>query len=116
MRKNNIVIAGKYSGSNIDMIYNNLYIQTDRYNTLDLEKKNIESYKLIDKNSYKTISSRIIRGAIGRWLLGPVGFIIGVSMPKDKGAYLVSIKYHDGTESLIEVTQKYYNRLVESMC
>lgn len=116
MGKINMVIAGKYSGCDVDLIFDNLYIETGRYTTLDLDKQNIESYQLVDKNSHKSFTSRIVRGAVGRFFFGPWGLIAGVSMPKNEGAYLVSIRYKDGNESLIEISQKYYKALVKNMC
>jgi len=115
MYRKNRVIAGKYSGCNLDLIYNNLYIQTGRYKTLDINKKTVESYKLVDKNSYSSVAGHVTNAFIGRIIFGPIGMITGAVLPSSEEAYLVSLKYKDGSESLIEISKRYYKALAKSM-
>lgn len=80
---------------------------------LKLNKSTVESYELIDATSKKGVGSAVTRGAIGSLLLGPVGLAAAVTA-KNKGSYLIAIKFKDGKKSLAEVDDKTYRAIVAS--
>ena len=80
-----------------------------------LDKETVEAYELITDDHRKSASSGIVRGIVGGALLGPVGLIGGALSAKNKGIYQVAIQFKDGKRSLIEIDDKLYKLLIQTM-
>lgn len=74
----------------------------------------VDHYELIDQSSSKSMSSAIMRGAVGGALLGPVGLAAAVTA-KNKSTYLVAVYYKDGEKSLLEMDESVYNMFLKRM-
>jgi hypothetical protein len=68
----------------------------------------------VDGNSRTSATSAITRGAIGAFLLGPIGVAAALSAKK-KGAYLIAIEFNDGKQCLVEVDEKMKGKLIKAM-
>jgi len=58
--------------------------------------------------------SGVTRGLVGGALLGPVGLLAGLSA-KNKGTHVIAIKFTDEKQSLIEINEKLYKTLIQTM-
>ncbi len=111
MAKVNIVIAGEYEGKPITKNGNSLSILLEdggwlmQNNTIDINKSTVESYEIIDEKSRKSAASAVGRGAVGAFLLGPIGLLAGLSA-KSKGTHTIQINFLDGKKSLLCVDDK----------
>lgn len=83
-------------------------------NCVEIDKDTVESYEIITEEKRKSASSGIARGAIGMTLLGPVGLLAAMSA-KQKGIYTIALKFKDGKNSLIEVDEKIYKRILKTL-
>ena len=83
--------------------------------TILVNRETVESYQIIDKNSTKSFSSGLARGAIGGALLGPVGAIAGASTAKTKSTYLVEVQFKDGHKSLLELDKNGFYLLTNAL-
>lgn len=81
---------------------------------LYLNKTTVESYEVITDEQRKSMTSGVIRGAVGGALLGGVGAIAGAASAKNKGVYTISIQFKDGKRSLIEVDDKIYKAIIQN--
>ena len=120
MAKVNIVIAGEYEGKSINKNGNVLSIVVEDggwlmpKKTIDLNKMTVESYEIIDEKSRKSATSAVGRGAVGAFLLGPVGLLAGLSA-KSKGTHTIQINFTDGKKSLLCVDDKIKSILIKSL-
>lgn len=120
MAKVNIVIAGDYEGKQIIksgkflsiLVKNGSFLSAPT--TIILDKNNVESYEVIDENSRKSATSAVGRGAVGAFLLGPVGMLAGLSA-KSKGTYTFQINFMDEKKSLICIDDKNKAILIKSL-
>lgn len=111
----NRVIAGDFIGYTIVSVSNAVSMSKPfSFTPLLLNKDSVESYELVTEETRKSASSGIVRGAIGGFILGPVGFLAGLSA-KNKGTYNVIINFKDGKKSLLEIDDKAYKNLVKVM-
>lgn len=84
------------------------------YTNIILDKNTVENYEVLTEDKVKSASSTILRAGAGALLLGPVGLLAGVS-GKTKGIYNVAILFKDGKRSLIEIDDKHYKVLMQSL-
>ena len=74
----------------------------------------VESYEVLDSEFSKSGTSAVLRAGVGAMFLGPVGLLAGVTAKK-KGVYTIIIHFKDGKNSLVEISQKTYKKLLEAM-
>lgn len=116
----NKVIAGDYEGNNILLSRPSMFgkeevcIFTGLTKNFPLNKENVESYEVITEEHRKSAVSGVSRGLVGGVLLGPVGLLAGLSA-KSKGTHTIVIQFKDGKKSLIEINEKMYKKLIESV-
>lgn len=119
MGAKNKVIAGDYEGKSVMYGYDNnkeqkVIILLEVKNCIGIDKNTVESYEVITEETRKSASSGIARGAIGMTLLGPVGLLAAMSA-KQKGVYTVALRFKDGKNSLIEINEKLYKKLLQTL-
>lgn len=109
MRKNNIVLEGKYKDEYV------FYIPRDKCLTQacgwSFKPPYISSYTVIDESNKEQYS--FWKGALGVALFGGLGAIAGVNGKKKK-EYLIAIEWKDGEKSLISLDEEYYKVFVKS--
>lgn len=111
----NKVIAGDYNGFFVGVAGGKPYLIVKTFKIMYLDKTNIESYELIDNETNKSVVSGVVRGAVGAVLLGGVGLLAGGLSAKNKGTYIIAIKFKDGKNSMMEVDEKFYKGLLKVM-
>lgn len=109
MQKNK-VISGDYLNKPVGQAGGKAYLVLGFGKILDLNHETVESYEMITEEQRKSVSSGLLRGAAGVVLLGPVGAVVGLTA-KNKGTYLVVIKFKDGKNSLLEIDEKIFRTL-----
>lgn len=112
----NKVIKGDYTEWSVFKGVNAPYLHLTFGGQADiiLNKATIENYEIITEEQRKSGTSAVLRAGAGAVLLGGVGLLAGLSA-KNKGIYIVAIQFKDGKKSLIEIDDKIYKQLVESM-
>jgi len=88
----NKVIAGDFEGCEVKIKKNIPTISKYGVEQAILTKNHVESYDIINESTTKSTSSAITRGAVGAFLLGPLGLTAALSA-KNKGLYLINIKW-----------------------
>ncbi len=114
MGAKNAVINGDYKGKLVGQGGGNAFITLGIFKSIDLNKKTIDSYEVVDEEHQKSASSAVGRAAVGSFLLGPVGLLAGMAA-KTKGSYMIAIQFKDGKRSLMEVDEKIYKAILSSM-
>lgn len=110
----NKVIAGDYEGKKVDVGgLSSAFIIVGIFKTINLDKKNVETYELITDEHRKSAKSGVARGIVGGALLGPVGMLAGGISAKTKGIYQIAIQFKDGKRSLLEVDDKIYKSIIK---
>lgn len=105
----NKVIAGDYIGAAVSET-----LGTVTVGNIAFSKRTAESYELVTEDHRKSAVSGIVRGLVGRVVLGPVGLLAGLSA-KNVGTYTISVKWKSGKKSLIEVDDKIYKIILKEM-
>lgn len=116
----NSVIGGDYKngvinfsfGGKVSITYFKGLMKTE---TIDVNRNTVSNYSVIDKESKKSFSSGLARGAVGGALLGPVGAVVGASTAKSKNTYLVEIQFKDGCHSLLELDKNGFYLLTHAL-
>jgi hypothetical protein len=110
----NKVIAGDYEGKQVDMTFGVIQIINGFTKTVVLDKTSVSEYEVIDESKRKSAVSAVGRAFVGGVILGPVGWLAGLSA-KSKGTHLVAIQFKDGKKSLLEINDKIYSGLVKKL-
>ncbi len=118
----NKVISGDYIDDDVRIEYLGSYLvfgsgkDGDIFTTthINLNKSTVESYEVLTEDKVKSASSAMLRAGAGALVLGPVGLLAGIS-GKTKGIYNVAIIFNDGKKSLIEIDDKHYKILMQSL-
>lgn len=110
----NKVIAGDYNGKSIIQSLGTVALATGLFKSVILDKSTIKEYEVIDEESRKSATSAVGRAFVGGVILGPVGWLAGLSA-KSKSTHVVAIEFMDGKKSLIEIDQKIYSALIKKM-
>lgn len=118
----NKVISGDYIDDDVRIEYLGSYLvfgcgkDGDIFTTthINLDKDTVESYEVLTEDKVKSASSAMLRAGAGALVLGPVGLLAGIS-GKTKGIYNVAIIFKDGNKSLIEIDDKHYKILMQSL-
>lgn len=115
----NMVTAGDYKGGRIELPLGwrgdnpPAYISSKQGNCV-LDKNTIANISVIDEEHSSGIKSGIARAAVGGAIMGPVGLAAGLTATSKK-AYTLNINFKDGKRCMIEVDDKIYKRILESM-
>lgn len=110
----NKVIAGDYEGKSVLQTFGEAFVSTSFTKSIPLNKKNVKEYEVIDEESRKSATSAVGRAFVGGVILGPVGWLAGLTAKK-KGTHTLAIEFYDGKRSLIEVDDKLYKSIVSKM-
>jgi len=115
MPAKNKVIAGDYEGRAVVSVLGNVQISVGLFKkNLRLDNSTIENYELITDECRKSASSFAARRIIGGALIGPIGIVDGELTAKNKGKFIVAIKFKDGKESLLEINDMIYKNLAKN--
>lgn len=110
----NKVIAGDYQGKVVSSAFGITTINIGFLKTVDLNKTTVKEYEVLDEESRKSATSAVGRAFVGGVILGPVGWLAGLSA-KSKSTHVVAIEFMDGKKSLIEIDQKIYKAFIQKM-
>lgn len=105
----NRVVAGDYQGKMVMSTFGIVNISTSFTKSIELNKDTVEEYEVITEESRKSAASAVGRAFVGGVILGPVGWLAGLSA-KSKGIHTLAIQFKDGKKSLIEVDDKINSR------
>ncbi|USK54354.1 hypothetical protein LIS82_22815 [Cytobacillus solani] len=114
MAAKNKVIAGDYEGKLIGHAFGIVTLSLGLTNSIMLDKTTVEEYEVITEESRKSATSAVGRAFVGGVILGPVGWLAGLSA-KSKGTHTLAIQFKDGKKSLIVVDDKIYNALMKKL-
>lgn len=114
MGAKNKVIEGDYKGKIITSGFGIVTMATGFFKSMTLDKNTVSNYEIIDGDKRISASSAIGRGALGHFLLGPIGLMAAASAKK-KGVYIIALEFKDGKNSLIEVDDKIYKNLIKKL-
>lgn len=114
MAVKNKVIAGDYEGKQLTHSFGTIALSTSMFKSFPLDKTTIEEYEIIDEESRKSATSAVGRAFVGGVILGPVGWLAGLSA-KSKGSHTVAIEFKDGKKSLIQLDKKSYSSFIKKM-
>ncbi len=87
-------------------------VQSAIFKSLNIDKNTVKEYEIITEESRKSAVSAVGRGFVGGVILGPVGWLAGLSA-KSKGTHTIAIEFTDGKKSLIEIDDKIYKVLIK---
>lgn len=111
----NTVLAGDYAGRNVLCKGKKIYFEKLMYAPVVVDETTVARYEVIDKESSKSLSSAFGRGLVGSALFGTVGMAAGVMSAKNATSVIISIEFNNGDKSLVEVDQKIYKVLLETL-
>ncbi|MFJ5771381.1 hypothetical protein [Psychrobacillus sp. NPDC093180] len=114
MAAKNKVIAGDYEGKLITQALGQVSLSTSIFKSFLLDKTTVEEYEVLDATSQKSAVSAVGRAFVGGVILGPVGWLAGLSA-KSKGTHTIALQFTDGKKSLIEVDDKIYQTLLKKL-
>lgn len=114
MAAKNKVIAGDYEGKQLTHAFGSVSLTTGLFKTMLLDKTTVKEYEVLDEESRKSATSAVGRAFVGGVILGPVGWLAGLSA-KSKGTHTVALEFNDGKKSLIEVDKKIYSALIKKL-
>lgn len=109
MAAKNKVIAGDFKGQYVTSLLGSV---SAGYHPLT--KDYVADYQVIDEKQQKSAASAVGRGALGAFLLGPIGALAAISA-KEKGTYCIAVEYTDGKKSLLEVDDKIHKAIMKSL-
>lgn len=110
MKAKNKVIAGDYVRYTVSSEFKSISINYG-LKSIRLDGNSVACYTLVTEDIRKSAMSGIIRGYIGSAFLGKAGLLAGLSA-KNVGIYLVAVQFKDGKNSLLELDEKLYKKLV----
>lgn len=105
----NKVIAGDYIGAAVSELLGTVTIGNNV-----VSKQTVASYEIMTEEHRKSAVSGVVRGLVGKAVLGPVGLLAGLSA-KNIGTYTVALNWKSGRKSLIEIDDKIYKVIMKEM-
>jgi hypothetical protein len=115
--RRNKFIAGDYEGFRVKARWSGVKLspplKKKKKDKVVVDRYSIRGYELVTSDHRKSVASTIIRGMIGKYLLGLVGLIGGTASAKNTGLYTVSLQFTSGERSLIEVDDKVYKAIIK---
>jgi hypothetical protein len=108
------VLKGSSAGAYVsqDNVSNSLVIFAKP--PVRINKNTVESYKIVHEETRKSVTSAIVRAALGGLVLGPVGLAAGVTA-RSVGTHTVALYFKDGKKCLVELDDGEYKLLLSSM-
>lgn len=114
MGAKNKVISGDYAGKQVMSTFGIPSVSTGIFSSIDLTKDTVEEYEVLDETSRKSATSAVGRAFVGGVILGPVGWLAGLSA-KSKGTHVIAVSFKDGKRSLLEVDDKIYKSIITKL-
>ena len=114
MAAKNKVVAGDYEGKPITQTFGKIMITAGWMKTVEISKVTVKEYEVIDQDSRKSATSAVGRAFVGGVILGPVGWLAGLSA-KNKSSHTLAIEFKDGKKSLVEIDKKLYSLLIKKL-
>jgi hypothetical protein len=114
MSARNRVIAGDYLDYTVYDASSGQVCISSGSKSIVLAKTIVERYEIVDEERRKSAASAVGRGLVGSLLLGPVGWLAGLSA-KTKGVYLIAVQFRDGEKSLLEIDDRIYKALITTL-
>lgn len=111
---NNSVVSGDLAGSPLEVSQNEAIIVDRTGCRYPINKHTIESWQIVDSTSRTSATSAVMRGAIGAFLLGPIGIAAALSAKK-KGTHLIAVEFANGKQCLLEVDDKMKEKIIKAM-
>ncbi len=118
MGAKNRVVAGDYKGKVVSEILGDIHIIVKvghPENDVLLNKSYVDSYEVITEDISQSATSGAIRGAVGSALFGSAGMLAGVASAKKKSIITLAVHFKDGKNSLLEIDEKLYKKLILDM-
>ena len=113
----NRVITGDYRGYHIKSSWGKVRLKPPLFsqhrNHIEIDRNSVRRYEVITCDHRKNAVSSIIRGLIGKYLFGSVGMIGGAMSAKNTGIYTLSLEFHNGERSLIEIDDRIYKAIIK---
>ena len=116
----NMVVGGDYKNGVLNFSFGGK-VSIDcvkgfmKVETIHINRETVADYQIIDKESKKSFSSGLVRGAVGGALFGPVGALAGASTAKSKNKYLVELHFKNGCKSLLELDKNGFYLLTNAL-
>lgn len=82
---------------------------------IELSKKNISNYAIIEQKNSTDKGSTLTRGLVGGAIFGVAGAIVGSSTAKTNAINTISIRFIDGKDFTIEIDDNKYKILMQSL-
>ena len=115
----NKVIAGDYVKYRVKAGWNTIVFQPPLLSRHDkiinIDSTTVQSYQLVNSEYRNSAVSGFIRGLIGKYFFGLLGMLVGIFSSRSRGVYTVSLNFHDGKRSLIEIGDRQYKVLIKSV-
>jgi len=80
-----------------------------------INKDTVESYEVVMQEGNPSMTSGVVKGAVGGALFGGIGALAGATSGNKKGIYTVSIVFKNETKCLCELETDMYKKLVQTM-
>ncbi|MCG8502426.1 MAG: hypothetical protein MJB12_18745 [Firmicutes bacterium] len=86
MAAKNMVVSGDCKGKAISQVRGTDFIMAGLLKSIDINSDTVESYEVLNEAHQKSATSAIGSAAAGSLLLGPLGFLAGLTA-KTKGSF-----------------------------
>lgn len=113
MRACNRVVSNDWF-RDCDIVERDGILSISPYN-IELSKRNISDYTVIEQKTSVSKGSALTRGLVGGAVLGVAGAIIGSSTAKTNGINIVAIRFYDGKDFTVEIDDNKYKTLMQSL-
>lgn len=97
-----------------DIVEKNGILFISPYN-IELSKRNISNYAVIDQKTSTNKSSALTRGLVGGAIFGIAGAVVGSSTARTSEINTVAIRLCDGKDFTIEVDDNKFKTLIQSL-
>ena len=125
------IASGLYAGKEINIGTGDPYIVLDNTNFLFLNRDTLSAYEVLHEERQMPFISCVLRGLImfvilwslsfalfGRsvaLVCGILGLFVGVITTRPTGIYTLELIYHDGERSLVDVNEKIFKSIRNSL-
>lgn len=83
--------------------------------SIEISKKTVGNYMVIDQKTSVSKASALTRGVIGGSLFGVAGAVAGSMSAKSNGINTIAIRLNDGKDFTIEIDDNKYKILMQSL-
>lgn len=112
MKSRNKIVAGQYKEFRFKEKYGQLYLGCLE-KELSINSMTIKSLEQIDSIVVPSTTDMILKGAIGNYLLGLLGILVGTSVAKKKCIYKMKIRFWNDEIGIAEIDEKIYEMLLD---